>query len=219
MCVHCERKLSWFENIPLFSFLFLKGKCRTCGKPIPKSYFLVELATGVIFTLVVGHSVDFNLSAIQSFRDLFFSALLIVVFVYDAKYQLILPSVILLGSTVGLFINIKYLVYDPYNLVFGALICGGFFLFQFLVSKGKWIGGGDIMLGAMMGFWLGWQAGLAALFISYIFGAVFSLALIALKKKEMSSAIPFGTFLSIGTFVVLLWGNEIISWYLRLVRY
>jgi prepilin signal peptidase PulO-like enzyme (type II secretory pathway) len=218
MCIHCSRILNWYENIPLFSYIFLRGKCRTCKGLIPKSYFLVEFFTGFIFLLVVIYSVSIGNSAIHTFRDLFFSALLIVIFVYDAKYQIILPEVVVLGSIVGLFLNIKYLALDPYNLVFGAIICSGFFLLQFLVSGGKWIGGGDVYLGVMLGLWLGLKLVLVALFISYILGAIIGVVLMILRKKEMSSTIVFGTFLSLGTFISLLWGSQILHWYFGLMR-
>jgi leader peptidase (prepilin peptidase) / N-methyltransferase len=217
ICVHCSRALPWYENIPLISFIFLKGKCRTCHGSIPWSYFFVELCTAIIFVIVASVGINGNSSSIEIFRNLFFSALLVVTFFYDLKYQLILPGVMWLGSIVGLFINIKYLSLDPYNLVFGAVIGGGFFWAQYLVSRGRWIGGGDVRLGVMMGLWLGWQNVLLAMFIGYISGAVIGVALLLLKKKEMSSAIPFGTFLSLGTFVALLWGSEIIKWYLGLI--
>ena len=98
------------------------------------------------------------------------------------------------------------------------MIGAGFFLLQYLVSKGKWIGGGDIRLGALMGIILGWQNTILALFLAYLIGAIVGLGLIIAKKKNRDSAVPFGTFLVIGTFVAMFWGERIVGWYLTLLR-
>jgi prepilin signal peptidase PulO-like enzyme (type II secretory pathway) len=196
--------------------LFLKGKCRSCEQPIPRTYFWVELATALLFVLTAYLTINKTIQSAEVFRNLFFVSLLIVIFVYDYKYQLVLSSVAWLGALVGLFINIKYLGLDPYDLFFGAAIGGGFFLAQYLISKGRWIGGGDVRIGVMMGCWLGFKGVLVALFIAYVTGALFGLILLSLRKKEMSSAIPFGTFLSVATFLTIFWGRELMIWYLGL---
>ena len=100
-----------------------------------------------------------------------------------------------------------------------ALIAGGFFLLQFLVSKGKWIGGGDIRLGILMGLMLGWPNVLVALFLSYILGSIIGIILILSKKATMKSQIPFGTFLTASTFIALLWGEWILNKYLSLTLF
>ena len=217
ICVHCGRALPWFENIPLFSYIFLRGRCRGCKKNIPGEYFWVELGTALIFCFVVFMAMSQNISSIELFRNLFFSALLVVIFVYDAKYQLVLPSVIWLGSLVGLFINLKYLSFDLKSLLIGAAIAGGFFWAQYLVSGGRWIGGGDVRIGVMMGAWLGWQATLVALLIAYVVGAVCGVTLIALQKKQRKSEIAFGTFLAFGTFTAIFWGEKLATYYLRTI--
>ncbi|HSR89035.1 MAG TPA: prepilin peptidase [Candidatus Udaeobacter sp.] len=218
MCLVCRRQLAWYENIPVFSYLFLLGKCRTCKTLIPKHFIFVELSTALIFLLVAWHSLgSLTISPVVFFRDIFFSALLIVVFLYDWLYEEILPEVIWLGALGGLFFNI-YLHISLLSMLIGFLLAGGFFLAQFLFSQGQWIGGGDVRLGFMLGVWLGWPAVLLALFLSYISGAVFGLLLIAAGKKKLGSAIPFGTFLSASAFFVLLWGSQIINWYMGFLR-
>ena len=151
------------------------------------------------------------------FRDIFFSVLLIVIFVYDYLYQEILPEVIWVGAIAGLLFNL-YLGISLAPMLIGLVAAGGFFLLQFVVSKGRWIGGGDVRMGAMMGIWLGWPAVLVALFLAYIIGAACGLLLIVYSKKNLNSATPFGTYLALGTFVVLLWGNQILQWYTGLLR-
>ena len=218
MCPVCMRQLTWSENIPVFSYLFLRGRCRTCKNLIPKHFIFVEAATPFIFMLVAWQNLSSQtLVPALFFRDIIFSILLIIIFVYDWLYQEILPSVILVGVVAGLLFNI-YLHVSPASMLIGLLAAGGFFYLQFIISKAKWIGGGDISMGVMMGLWLGWPVVLVALFLAYVCGAIVGLALIASGKKQLSSAVPFGTYLALATFVVLLWGNQIISWYMNFLR-
>ncbi|MEK7625425.1 MAG: prepilin peptidase [Patescibacteria group bacterium] len=218
MCVGCARSLAWYENIPLLSYLFLRGKCRTCKISIPSSYFFVELATGSLFLFLSIVDLNSGVSFARIFRDLFFGALFVVIFVYDAKYGEIILGSTWLGAIVAAFMNIKYFGFSFDSVLLGAAIGGGFFLFQYVVSKGKWIGGGDMHLGLLMGALLGWPNILVGLFVSYIVGAVISIGLILAGKKSMGSAIPFGTFLTVGTLVTMLWGDEIIKWYLGFLK-
>ncbi len=218
MCPNCRRQLAWYENIPVFSYLFLNGKCRTCKNPIPRHFIFVELGTALIFVLVAWVNINNPLfTPAHFFRDIFFAVLLIVIFVYDWLYQEILPSIIWVGVLVGLIFNF-YLHVNLVAMLIGALVAGGFFLLQFVVSKGRWIGGGDVRLGVLMGVWLGWPAVLAAMILAYVVGAIGGLFLIATGKKQLSSAIPFGTYLSLGTFVTLLWGSEVVGWYMNFLR-
>jgi len=217
ICIYCHRQLTWYENIPVFSYLFLKGKCRTCKKTISIRYLLVELGMAVILTFIYFyHSQFLEFNPIHFLRDVFFVALLMVIFTYDALYKIILSSVVWLGVVVGFFFNYFYLGIGLGDMALGAIIGGGFFMAQFLVSRGRWIGGGDVRLGFMMGIWLGWQSILVALMFSYVVGAIFSLFMLALKKKTWVSEIPFGTFLALGTFFAMYWGGDLIKWYLQL---
>ena len=218
MCPHCRRQLTWYENIPVLSYLFLLGKCRTCKKPIPKHFTFMEIGAALIFVLVAW--INLNSPAVvpaHFLRDITFVALLIVIFIYDYLYQEILPEVIWVGALAGLFFNI-YLGFSLVSMLVGLLIAGGFFFLQYVISKGKWIGGGDVRMGVMMGIWLGWPGVLAALFLAYVVGAICGLMLLLLKKKQLTSAVPFGTYLALGTFVVMLWGNQIIGWYVGLLK-
>ncbi len=218
ICPNCRRQLAWYENIPIFSFLVLRGKCRTCKSPIPRHFIFVEIGAALIFALVAW--VNLNSAMVTSahfFRDIIFSILLIIIFIYDYLYQEILPGIVWLGALIGLFFNL-YLHYSLTSMLIGLLVAGGFFGLQFVISKGRWLGGGDVRMGVMMGVWLGWPIILAALFLAYVLGAVAGLSLIVSGKKELTSTIPFGTFLAMGTFVAILWGNRIINWYLNFLR-
>lgn len=218
-CIHCKRELEWNENIPLVSWLVLSGKCRTCKASIPLDYFFVELFTALLFAGLAYYHL--HLSSVNQwlfFRDLFFGALLVVIFVYDWKYQIILPKVVWAGAIAGAFINFRLLLITPYSLLLGILMGGGLFLAQYLVSKGRWIGGGDVRMGVMMGVWLGWPNILVALFVSYVMGALVAIPLLITKKKGLNSEIPFGTFLAVGTMVAVLWGNVVLKWYLEFIK-
>ena len=105
---------------------------------------------------------------------------------------------------------------DVLKLLLAALFLAGFFGLQFLVSRGKWIGGGDIHFGALIGLMIGWPASLAALALAYLLGGVVGVYLLLAKKKTLKSQMPLGTFLSVGAIAALLWGEVIISWYLNL---
>lgn len=217
VCVHCSRTLSWYENVPVLSFLFLRGRCRTCKKRIPADYFFVELLTAMVLTgLAFFHSETG--SAVLFIRDLVFFTILLITFVYDAKHGIILSGLTWAGALFGFIINYFYLGISWSSMLIGFHIGGGFFLLQYIVSKGKWIGGGDVRLGAMMGIWLGWPNILFALFLSYIFGALMAVPLLISKKKEMSSEIPFGTFLALGTMIALFWGKQVVEWYVGLIK-
>ena len=217
VCVGCERQLMWYENIPLLSFLALKGKCRTCKITIPMDYFWLEAFTGLLFVgLSYYHLEQATVVPAVFFRDIFFLTVLMIIFVYDAKYKIILSSLVWVAATVGFIFN-YYLGLSAYSLLLGVAVGGGFFLAQYLISKGKWIGGGDVRMGVMMGAWLGWPGILVALFVSYILGAVIAIPLLATKKKHMKSEIPFGTFLAVGTFVAMLWGSQMVEWYRALI--
>lgn len=219
-CVHCGRELAWHENIPLLSFLALGGKCKTCKQKIPLDYFLVELCTPLILVGVTYFHLNYiPLNPWHYFRDIFFSIVLISIFVYDYKYMEIRSGVVYGGTIIAFIINHFYLLFTVYSLLLGIAIGGGFFLVQYLISKGKWIGGGDVRLGFMMGALLGWPGILIALFVGYVGGTIVSMPQLILKKKNMNSEIPFGTFLSVGALVALTWGQIFLQWYQNLVRW
>lgn len=220
ICPSCRRKLKWYENVPVLGYVFLKGKCLTCKREIPKHFIFVELITPILLVFVTWYHLDiaaeFNSSLYH--RDVFFIGILLVIFIYDYLYKIILSELVYLGIAIGIFFNFSLIYATPLQMLYGALAAGGFFYLQYVVSKGKWIGGGDVRLGVLMGVWLGWPNVLVAVMFAYITGALVGLSLLLSKKKKMNSEIAFGTFLSLGTFVALLNAREIISWYLALLR-
>jgi len=219
-CPNCKHKLSWQDLIPVFSFLELKGKCRYCKKPISWQYPIVELATGVLFVLV------FDIAFPNLILSIFYfliSSFLIIIFAYDLKYYIIpdeiVFSVIIASFLYQLFGNWKLEIGNLLlisNPLFSALGASLFFLTIFLISKGKWLGFGDVKLAFFMGLFLGFPNIAVALFFSFLIGAMIGVGLILSGKKSLKSEVPFGPFLVTGTFIALFWGEKIINWYLTL---
>jgi len=212
-CPQCKKELRALELIPVFSFVVLRGKCKGCQKKISLQYPLVELFTSVLFA--IGY-LKYGLS-LELMSYLVLVSFLVIIFVYDLKHSLILDKVSIPAIIIALLSSIFIFWLPLWDIFLGGLIGGGFFFLQHVISKGKWVGGGDIRLGLFMGLLLGWQRVLVALFLAYIVGAIFSLILLASKKKNIKSQIPFGTFLSIATVITMLFGSEIINWYLSLL--
>ncbi|NQT50053.1 prepilin peptidase [Candidatus Kuenenbacteria bacterium] len=223
-CPHCKENLKAQDLIPLLSFLILKGKCRQCKKKISWQYPLVEFATAALFVFLAWHyNLAGNLANPFFYRDLIFVVGLVVIFTTDLRFYLILDAVSLPLAVFAFIINFFLLSNSTnyleiaINLIIAGIIGAGFFWIQYYFSKGKWVGGGDIRLGMAMGFILGWPNVLVALLMAYIGGAIISLILLATKVKKMKSQVPFGVFLTAATFIVLIWGNQILDWYLSLL--
>lgn len=219
-CPKCKKQIAWYDNIPILSFILLKGECRQCGKLISWQYPVVELLAGILF--VVSFFINSNPSEfidstilIKILRDWFLISVMMVIFIYDLRWYLILDIVTLPACLIMLIFNLS-LNFSLCNLLISGIIGGSFFLIQFVVSSGKWIGGGDIRLGLLIGFSLGWPGVLVAIIISYFIGSIVGLSLIALGKKQWGSEVPLGIFLSVGTIIILFWQEQILNWYLNI---
>jgi leader peptidase (prepilin peptidase) / N-methyltransferase len=232
-CAHCKTKLRVRDLIPIFSWVFLRGRCAHCSKKIAISYPLLELITAGVFlatfltwnflepvnSAIDGSVVDYYISW-PSFQIFLFylleSLFLIAIFFYDFLHGKIPDRLSLPAIGLGILGGMIFGLPTGIDMLLGALLIGGFFLVQFIISNGKWIGGGDIRLGVLMGVLLGWKGGLTALIISYFLGAAVSIYLLATKKAKGKTSIPFGPFLISGTLITLYFGNEIVSWYFSL---
>ncbi len=229
-CPKCKHVLGFWDLIPVLSFLRQKGKCRYCGKNISWQYPAVELATAALFVAAYAVSgFHFSISggfSVSGFHFLnlsrmwFFIAVMVVIFVYDLRYYLILDKVIYPAAVVALLTSfmVDYAAGCSWSsisiAILGSVAGGGFFLSQYVISRGKWIGGGDIGMGFLMGLILGLPNLLVAFFFAYMFGALVGLGLIIFGKKTIKSQIPFGTFLAIGAIIAMFWGEKIIRLYL-----
>lgn len=209
-CPHCKHTLGAKDLVPLLSFVKLRGKCRYCKKPISWQYPLVEAALAILAVLVVAR---YGLSP-ESLFGLILAAFFTIIFVYDLRYKLILDKVSLPAAAVALLGSL-IIGRSPLMLLLAVTVGGGFFLLQYLLSRGTWIGGGDIRLGAVLGLALGWPLVLVALVMSYLMGAAVTLPLLLSKRRSLTSLIPFGTFLTVAGLVTFLYGNELLNWYLH----
>ncbi len=222
-CPNCKKNISWQDLIPVFSFLFLRGKCRYCKKPISWQYPLVEISTGLIFLLIFNLQFSifnefsiFNFQTLLStFYFLIISSLLIVIFVFDLKHYIIPDGAIYSAIAVSGLWSLAY--GQVLNTISSAIGAALFFLAIFLISRGKWMGFGDVKLAFFMGLFLGFPKILAALFLAFSIGAIIGVCLIIFGKKKFSSEVPFGPFLIIGTFLALFFGEKLISWYLGFI--
>ncbi|MEA3272223.1 MAG: prepilin peptidase, partial [Patescibacteria group bacterium] len=215
-CPRCGHELICLDLIPVFSFLFLFGRCRYCKRKISWQYPLVELSTAFLFTLFYLKSAYFLKMGLLPLNlhfwlvivlEWFLLAVLVVIFTYDAKHGLIPDKFSIPAIFVAFFGNFL-LGENIWNIGFAATIGGGFFLVQYLISRGRWIGGGDIRLGILMGAILGYPNVISALFLAYFIGAIYSIALVALRRKTLKSNIPLGPFLVTGTIIAMFLGDR-----------
>ena len=215
-CANCHRTIFVFDLIPLISFLLLKGMCRFCKHRLSLEYFIIECVTAGLFFLA---AVNFILTTPDAspfllIRNLMLFSFLILIFMYDLRYMLI-PDRFTLPAIAFIFLfNLFLFPRSFFGMIAGACVIGGFFLAQYLFSNGKWVGGGDIRLGILIGVLFGVSQGLVALFLAYIFGAIVGGVLLLLKKVDRKTPIPFGTFLTFATAVTLFVGQPILEWYL-----
>jgi len=210
-CPYCKNILSWPDLIPILSFLFLKGKCRYCQQKISRQYPLVEIATAIIFLLISLTISNFYTMVYL----LLISCFLIVIFVYDLKHYLIPDKLIYPAIFLAFLYQLSnFSIF--LNPLLSAILSSAPFLLIVLISKGKWLGLGDVKLTFFMGLFLGFPNILVALFFSFLIGAIIGMGLVISRQKTLKSEIPFGPFLVTGTFISLFWGQQLISWYQNL---
>ena len=211
-CPKCNNILQPRDLIPVLSFVINKFKCRFCKKPIPSMYPLLELLMGGSFLLTT------YLVGIDDIKKLTFYLFITFVFVllsvYDGLYKEV-PDEISLPTILISFFGIWLLnIHSIESILTGLLIPVLFFGSLFIFSRGKWLGGGDVRIGAMMGILLGWPNIIIGLFVGYALGSVFSIGGIIIKKLSRKSQIPFAPFLFIGTYIAMFWGKDILDWYM-----
>ena len=225
-CGSCGKRLNAFDLVPVFSWLFLRGKCRYCGSSISPRYALVELLTGFTFALLYnnfGISLDFLASA-------FLMSILIVVFFIDLDHKIILDELVITGLVAGAIIIVCNFFFpmDIYrggqwwDPILGMIAGSGTLLLIGLIGQKVYktddaMGGGDIKIFAPIGIFLGWKMTLFALLLSVVIAGITSFILILLKIKDRRSTIPFGPFIVIGTFITYLYGWDIVNLYINTI--
>jgi leader peptidase (prepilin peptidase)/N-methyltransferase len=218
-CDHCKKSLTTLDLIPLFSFIFLQGRCRYCKAKLSLFYPLIEIVTGVLFVLAVLLIGDSSAllagfeGQVSMLYYLFLVSVLIVIFFIDLKHGIIPFSVIVPAIILSFF----YLLFIENSLVVNHLLAGLgaflFFLTVFLATRGRGMGFGDVIYAFFMGLVLGFPYIVVGLYIAFITGALISLILIGLKLKKLKGGIiPFGPFLVLGTLIALFWGHIFINY-------
>lgn len=215
-CPKCRQQIAWYDNIPVLSFIFLKGKCRHCHKPISWQYPLVEIATAILFLLAFFKDVSSPNFSLLLIKDWLLIVALLIVFVYDFRWQLV-PMTVIWPMCAVMFIFNILLGVSWLTIIIMAIAATAFFFIQYVLTKKKGLGEGDIWLGLLLGLaFPSFEQLLAIMVISYGIGALISIALLLAKKKQGKSRIALGPFLASGAIITLIWGEQIISWYMGL---
>jgi len=218
-CPACQRRLAPKDLIPLFSYLWLRRRCRYCEALIPQRMFWVELVTGAAFTFLwwqYGPTLEMGILS-------FYYCLLATILVIDLEHGLILNKIVYPATGIALVIVLVKAVFTPEGEIVGdivnALIGGGVGLvFLFLVAlifRGG-MGWGDVKMAGLIGIMVGFPGILTLLLLAIVGGGLVAAMLLALKLKGRKGTMPFGPFLSLATMATLLWGKELLDWYLQL---
>ncbi|MDD5696679.1 MAG: prepilin peptidase [Candidatus Pacebacteria bacterium] len=230
-CPKCRHKLGFFDLFPIWSFFFLRGRCRYCKEKISFQYPLVEILTGLAFVFVYHYTgfdlLTFNFQNIQFYELIFrwlLSVFLLAAFIYDLKY-FVIPDRITFSAIILTFLWIiagfflkHYTEMQVLNFLFSGLVSSFFFFCLWFFSQGRAMGFGDVKLAFLLGLFLGYPVIIPALFVSFFLGALIGIILVFLKKKKMKSEVPFGPFLVMGSFIGLAWGKDILLWYLSFLK-
>ena len=207
-CPNCKKKIAFYDNIPVLSYIILRGRCRYCKSKIPATSLLVEIITSLLF---LANYIIFGLSINTAIGIIFCCALIAVSFI-DIEFKII-PNVIVLPLTVvGLSLNIAY---DPSNWWMPLAFSVGAFVFMLMIHliSPRGMGMGDVKLSLMAGAFLVRNV-VSGLFLGFLLGSLYGLSLIIIKRKKLKQAIPFGPFISLGSIISLFWGNNILKWYI-----
>jgi leader peptidase (prepilin peptidase)/N-methyltransferase len=221
-CPSCGRVIAWHDNIPLVSFLLLRGRCRACGWRIPSTYFIIESATGLSYMLIWQ-----AFSPGEALAYLVLASLLIVCAGIDYDHRIIPDKLTLPGVVLGLVLSVTMggsgtpqagLLHSGLGIAAGAgilLVIG----FMYKVIRGvEGMGGGDVKLMAMVGAFLGLRLAVLTIFVASLVGGIAGIVLLRKSSQGMKTSVPFGVFLSPAAIFSLLWGKSLIEAYLRFVR-
>lgn len=207
-CPRCRHRLAWIDLVPVISFLVLYGACRYCKTKISLQYPLVELSTGLIFLFI------FVFFASHMLFWFYIASSLIVIFVYDLKHFIIPDKILFPAIMIAFLFDIAN---DPFMITSyftAAALASGFFLVIYIVSRGRWIGFGDVKLAILLGLLLGWPAIITGLFLAFWLGAIAGIILMVAHRGKLKTQMPFAPFLIMGTCGALIWGSTIMRWYL-----
>jgi len=210
-CPKCAKQLRNRDLIPIASYLINKFKCYFCKEPIAFRYPLLELMMGGLFLLTV------YLVGTEDVQALIFYLFIAFIFVLLTFYDFLFKEVPDQVSVPSFFIIVIYMLATKtmtgFSLTIGIVVAVLFFAAMHFGSRGRWLGGGDIRIGAIMGALLGWPMILTGLFFGYLTGSIFSLTGLAIGKFNRKTQIPFAPFLLLGTYLTIFWGQQSVDWY------
>ena len=218
-CPKCNHKITYYENIPVFSYLFLKGKCSSCAEPISSRYALIELLTGILTAVVAWHfGFGWQAGAVM----LLTWALIAMSFI-DVDHQLLPDSITLPWLWLGLMLSLfpTFVGIDTQTSLIGAAagylsLWSIFWIFKLITGK-EGMGYGDFKLLALLGAWMGWQLLPIVILLSSLVGAVIGIAMILILGRDRNIPIPFGPYLATAGWIAMLWGHDITNAYLTAV--
>lgn len=217
-CPRCGEKIRPYDNIPILSYLWLRGRCRHCSAHIPLRYMTVEIMGGAFAVLAY---LKFGVSLDGLIYYAFVVSLLIITFI-DIDFQIIPDAISLPGIPIGFAASFALSVLTYKASLLGILIGGGILYLiawaYHLLTKKEGMGGGDIKLLAMIGAFIGWQGVLFTIFVASAVGTLSGVLVMLRQKKGLKLAIPFGPFLSIGAITYVFMGSALITWYFNLLR-
>lgn len=234
-CPSCNRKIAGIDLIPIFSYIFLRGRCRYCGAGIPIRIFIVELTTALLFGLIAWHFMSHHdgLSALVAI-PLIYACIFVVIFFIDLEQQIIIVHpIVTAGIILALIFSLFWDGFGEYwpqtsiantylDGITSSLLGGAagfiFMIVPYLIArwhyKSEGIGQGDIYLGVFIGAATGFPIVFLALIIGVIIGGVTAISMLVLRRKKKRDMIPFGPFLSVGAMIAVIWGTQILDWYL-----
>jgi leader peptidase (prepilin peptidase)/N-methyltransferase len=214
-CPQCNSAIQFYDNIPVFSYLWLKGRCRNCKASISLRYPLIELMTGIL-AIAILFMFGVTLEGVVYF--VFISSLLVITFI-DIDHKIIPDIISLPGIPLGLAASFVLPAMTFKSSLLGLLVGGGSLLLvawsYSLITRKEGMGGGDIKLLGMIGTFIGWKGVLFTIFVASLAGTFVGMIAMLLKGKNLKFAIPFGPFLSIGAMSFVFFGEKVLFWYLH----
>ncbi|MGE4545121.1 MAG: A24 family peptidase [Pedobacter sp.] len=217
-CPSCGTSIPWYFNIPILSYLLLRGRCASCSVKISIRYPLVEALAGWFFLLIF---LRFGLTWSTPVYWVLVGSLVVISFI-DFDHQIIPDVISLPGIPIGFILTFFVAGLSWRDSLLGILVGGGSLAcvagIYYLLTRNEGMGMGDIKLLAMLGAFMGWKAILPTIFLGSLIGSLVGVPLMLIKRASGKLAIPFGPFLSMGAIIYLLWGGDLISWYLSFFR-
>jgi leader peptidase (prepilin peptidase)/N-methyltransferase len=207
-CGACGKPIRWFDNIPVLSFLWLRGRCRVCQTQISWRYPVIEATTAILFALTAGRLG----SGFELLESWLFVVVLIAIAAIDLEHQIIPDSISLPAIAAGLALSFLAPSRTWTDSLLGIAVGAGLPFAVIIISRGG-MGGGDMRLGALIGAFLGWQLALLSFFMAVLLGGLVATALLLAGRRGRKDRIPFGPFLAWSGVMSLLWGDALLRWY------